>query len=171
MLSEKMAKALNDQLNFELYSSYVYYAMSAYCQSLDLVGMANWFKVQVQEELFHASRFFDYICDRGGRVRLEKIDGPPVEWDSPLSSFASALKHEQEVTRRISSLVDLAREEKDRSTDTFLQWFVTEQIEEEASVSQIVGQLRLVGSEGPGLFMVDQQLATRTFVMPTAGAA
>jgi ferritin len=171
MLSEKMEKALNGQLNFELYSSYIYYAMSAYCQSLDLVGMASWFKVQVQEELFHASKFFDYVCDRGGRVQLEQIKAPPVEWDSPLSAFANALKHEQEVTRRISELVDLAREERDRSTDSFLQWFVNEQIEEEASARKIIGQLRLMGASGSGIYLLDKELATRVFTMPTVAGA
>ena len=170
MLNEKMAKALNEQLNFELYSAYIYYSMSAYCQSLDLVGMANWFKVQAQEELFHASKFFDYIGDRGARVKLDPIKAPPVEWDSPLSAFSNAHEHEQEVTRRISDLVEIAQQEKDRPTDSFLQWFVAEQIEEEATVSQIVGQLKIVGTHGPGLFMVDQQLATRIFVPPGAPA-
>lgn len=171
MLTEKMEKALNEQLNFELYSGYIYYSMSAYCQTLDLVGMASWFKVQAQEEVFHASKFFDYVCDRGGRVRLDQIKAPRVEWDSPLAAFADAHKHEQEVTRRISDLVTLAQEERDRSTDSFLQWFVAEQIEEEATVSQIVGQLKIVGADGPGLFMVDQQLATRTFTLPAATGA
>ena len=171
MLNDTMQKALNEQINAEIYSAYLYYAMSAHSEANDLPGFANWFKVQAQEELFHASKFFDYICDRGGRVQLDQIKAPRVEWDSPLAAFSDAHKHEQEVTRRISDLVTLAQEERDRSTDSFLQWFVAEQIEEEATVSQIVGQLKIVGANGPGLFMVDQQLATRTFTMPANAGA
>lgn len=171
MLSDKMLDGLNDQINYELYSAYIYYSMSAYCQTLDLVGMATWFKVQATEELMHVSKFFDYICDRGGRVKLKDVKGPRIEWDSPLGAFSDALKHEQSVTRRIHDLVSLAQSENDRSTENFLQWFVTEQVEEEASVSQIVGQLKIAGSEGPGLFFLDQQLSQRTFVPTTAGGA
>jgi len=168
MLTDKMEQALNDQINAELYSAYLYWSMSAYCQSLDLVGMANWFKVQAQEELFHASKFFNYICDRGARAGLQPVKGPPPEWDSPLGAFSEAHKHELHVTKLIHDLVSVAQSENDRATENFLQWFVTEQVEEEAAASQIVGQLKLAGTTGPGLFMIDQQLATRTFVMPTA---
>jgi len=171
MLTKKMEQALNEQINAELYSSYLYLAMSGYYQSLDLVGMSSWFKVQAQEELVHVAKFFAYVCDRGGRVDLKQIQTPPSEWDSPLGAFSEVLKHEQHVTALIHELVAVAQSEKDRSTENFLQWFVTEQVEEEATSSQIVGQLKLVGTTGPGLYMVDQQLATRTFVMPAATAA
>ena len=168
MLSDKMLEALNEQLNYELHSSYVYYSMSAYAQGLDLVGTASWFKNQALEELLHVSKFFDYICDRGGKVTMKDVKGPPVEWDSPLSAFSDALKHEQGVTRRIHALVDLAQAEGDRSTESFLQWCVTEQVEEESSVSQIVGQLKLAGPSGAGLFFLDQELGKRTFTPPPA---
>ena len=171
MLNEKVQQALNEQLNFELHSAYIYYSMSAYCQSRDLVGMASWFKVQAQEELFHASKFFDYLCDRGGRVRMAEVKAPQIDWETPLAAFADAHAHECEVSRRIHELVTLSQQEKDRATESFLQWFVAEQVEEEATVSQIVGQLKFVGSDGAGLFMVDQQLAARTFVLPTATGA
>jgi ferritin len=171
MLTDKMLDGLNEQINYELYSAYIYYSMSAYCQSLDLVGMASWFKVQALEELFHVSKFFDYICDRGSRVKLQEVKGPRVEWDSPLGAFSDALKHEQSVSKRIHDLVTLAQSEKDRSTESFLQWFVAEQVEEEATVSQIVGQLKIAGSEGPGLFFMDQQLGQRTYTPPAATGA
>jgi ferritin len=169
MLNATIEKALNEQLNWELYSAYIYYSMSAYCQSVDLTGMANWFKAQTQEEIFHASKFFDYINDRGGRVTLTAIEAPQVEWASPLAAFENALEHEQGVTARINNLVELSVKEKDRTTESFLQWFVTEQIEEEASVSEIIGQLKIIGSSGSGLFMVDRELSTRVFTMPPAG--
>jgi ferritin len=170
MLNETLEEALCEQINAEIYSAYLYYSMSAYCQSMDLVGMATWFKVQAQEELFHASKFFDYVHDRGGRVTLKEIKAPPVVWDSPLGAFSGALEHEQEVTRRISNLVELAQKERDPTTYNFLQWFVGEQVEEEATASQIVGQLRLVGSSGSGLYLLDRELGARTFTMPAAGA-
>jgi ferritin len=169
MLNATIEKALNGQLNWELYSAYIYYSMSAYCQSVDLSGMANWFKAQTQEEMFHASKFFDYINDRGGRVTLAAIEAPQAEWASPLAAFENALEHEQGVTERINNLVELAVKEKDRTTESFLQWFVTEQIEEEATVSEIIGQLRIIGSSGSGLYMVDRELSTRVFTMPPAG--
>lgn len=170
MLTEKMEKALNDQLTFELVSAYLYYAMSAYCEANDLAGMANWFKVQAQEEMFHASKFFDYINDRDGRVELGAIEKPAKDWDTPLAAFSAALEHERIVSGRIHDLVELSQQEKDRSTYNFLQWFVGEQVEEEATARNIIGQLKIVGSEGAGLYMVDQQLGTRVFTMPAATA-
>lgn len=171
MLKKNVEKALNEQINAELYSSYLYYQMAAWCASADLNGMSSWFKVQAQEELIHASKFFDYVLDRSGKVALREIKGPPATWDSALAAFSEALKHEQHVTALINNLVDLARKEKDQLTDNFLQFFVAEQVEEEATASKIVGQLRLIGSSGSGLFLIDRELGTRTFVYPTAGAA
>lgn len=164
-------KTLNEQINAELYSAYLYFSMSAHFQTKDLKGMANWFRVQAQEELFHATKLFDYVNDRGGRVTLTQVAGPPVEWDSPVTAFEEAFKHEQKVTSLINNLVELADKEKDRLTENFLQWFVAEQVEEEANVSEIVGQLKLVGTSGSGLFMIDRELAQRVFVMPTATTA
>lgn len=170
MISVKTQEALNKQINEELYSSYLYLSMSAYCQTKNLAGMANWFRVQAQEELIHVMKFFDYINDRGGLVKLQPVAGPQQEWTSFLKAFEDAYAHEQKITAMINELVDLSIKEKDRMTENFLQWFVSEQVEEEASVSEIVGQLRLIGNEGSGIFMVDRELAQRVFVPPTAAA-
>jgi ferritin len=171
MFNETVHKALNEHLNAELYSSYLYLSMSAYFESHDLKGMANWFRIQAQEELVHAIKFFDYIHDRGGQAKLAQVKGPPHSWESPLAAFTEAYKHEQSVTSLIANLVELAVKEKDRSTENFLQWFVAEQVEEEASVSEIVGQLKLVGTSGSGIYMIDRELSKRTLVMPTTSEA
>jgi ferritin len=170
MLSENMQKALNEHMNFELYSSYVYLSMAAWCESKDLPGFANWFKVQVKEELLHVDKFYNYIIDRDGRVLLTGIKAPEPNWESPLASFQNALDHEREVTRRIGVLVDVSLKESDHSTHNFLQWFVTEQVEEEANVKAVVQQLKLVGDSGHSLFLVDRELAQRVFVMPPTTA-
>jgi len=171
MLKKSVQNALNDQINAELYSSYLYLSMSAYCQTKDLAGTASWFRVQAQEELLHAGKFFDYVHDRDGRVHLYQLAGPPTEWKSALEAFQDALAHEQKITARFSKLVDLASKEGDHTTVTFLQWFVNEQIEEEATARQVIGQLRLIGDSGSGLYLLDKELGTRVFVMPAATAA
>jgi ferritin len=170
MLKKAMQRALNEQINAELYSSYLYLAMSAWCHAHDLNGMGGWFRVQAQEELIHVGKFFTYVLDRDGSIELAKIDAPPVEWKSALAAFEGALEHEQKVTTRVNKLVDLARKDGDHSTDTFLQWFVNEQIEEEATARQIVGQLRLIGENGSGLYLLDKELGARVFVYPAPGA-
>lgn len=170
MLKNEMLKALNDQINAELYSAYLYLSMSGYCANKDLAGMANWFRVQAQEEMLHASKFFDYILDRDGQVTLGQIAAPPATFKSALEAFELSLKHEQSVTARIHKLVELSTKKGDHTTTTFLQWFVTEQIEEEASVRQVIGQLRLVSDSGSGMFLVDRELATRVFTPPAATA-
>ncbi|MEW6355437.1 MAG: ferritin [Planctomycetota bacterium] len=166
MLSNKMNEALNEQINAELYSAYLYLSMEAYFESVDLPGAANWMRVQVQEEMVHAMKFYDFINERNGRVLLKPIEGVPTEWDSPLVVFKAAYEHETKVTARIHKLVDLAREDRDHATETFLQWFVTEQVEEEANTDGVVKRLKLAGETGGGLFLVDQELATRVFVPP-----
>jgi ferritin len=166
MLSEKMQGALNEQLNWELYSSYIYASMSAYFHDLNLDGFANWMRVQALEELTHVGKFFDFIIERGGRVLMKAVDGPATEWASPKAAFEDALGHEQGVTGRINDLVNLALEEKDHATNIFLQWFVTEQVEEEDSVGRVLQQLKLIGDHPGGLFMVDRELAQRAFTMP-----
>jgi ferritin len=168
MLSQKVQDALNEQLNWELYSSYLYAAMSAYFHSVNLKGAANWMRVQAMEELTHAGKFFDFIHERGGRVLLKEVAAPPKEWASPLAAFEEALAHEQKVTARINDLVNLVLEEKDHATHIFLQWFVSEQVEEEASVGDVVGDLKLVGDHPGRLFMIDRELGQRTFHMPSA---
>lgn len=170
MLSEKIQKALNQQVNAELYSSYLYLSMAAYFESLSLKGFAQWMRVQAQEELVHVGKFFNYLADRGGRVLLGAIAAPPAEWSTPKEAFEDALAHEQKVTGLINKLVTLAKNENDHATENFLQWFVSEQVEEEASADEVVQKLKLVGKSVEGLLYLDDKLGTRTFVMaPAAG--
>jgi ferritin len=161
MLSDRMQKALNGQVNAELYSSYLYLSMNAYFKSVSLDGFANWMNAQAQEELMHAMKFYDFINQRGGRTLLAAIEAPPAQWDSPLAVFEDTLKHEKKVTGLINGLVDIAMEERDHATQIFLQWFVTEQIEEEESVGNVLEQLKLLGDAKQGLFMMDRELAAR----------
>lgn len=168
MLTEKMQEALNKQLNAELYSAYLYLSMSAYFQSLNLAGFANWMRVQTQEEAMHAMKFYDFINERDGRVLLQPVDGPPTEWGSPLAVFEDTYRHEQNVTSLIHKLVDMAIAESDHATHNFLQWFVSEQVEEEASANEIVQKLKLVKDDPTGLFLIDRELAQRAPATPTA---
>lgn len=161
MLSEVVQNALNAQVKHEFYSAYVYLSMSAYCESITLPGCAHWLRLQAQEELAHAMKFFTFINDRGGRVVLESLDQPPVEFQSPLAVFEQALEHERHVTASIYRLYDLAVKENDYPTQVLLHWFITEQVEEEKSAGEIVGLLRLSGGEGPALIMLDRQLGAR----------
>ncbi|MBF0496626.1 MAG: ferritin [Deltaproteobacteria bacterium] len=166
MIHEKMQQAINEQINAELYSSYLYLSMTSFFYSINLPGFANWMRVQTQEELVHAMKFYDYLASRGGRVILKPVEGVPTSWESPLAVFEDAYKHEQKVTGLINKLVDLAIEISDHATNTFLQWFVNEQVEEEASADGVVQKLRLMGGQGSALFMIDQELATRMFTPP-----
>ena len=166
MINEKMEQALNEQLNAEYYSSYLYLSMAAYFESIDLPGFANWMRVQVQEEMFHTLKFYDYIVERAGRVILRAIEAPPTEWKSPLDAFEATLTHEQKVTGLINDLVYLARDERDNASEIFLQWFVTEQVEEEDSVNTILAQLRLIKDNPQGLFMLNKDLGQRVFTPP-----
>jgi len=168
MIDERMQEALNKQLNAEVYSAYLYLSMSAYFQSVNLVGFANWMRVQWQEELAHGLKFYDYVNERGGRVVLQPVEAPPSEWDSPLAAFEHVYQHEQKVTGMINKLVDLAVEARDHATNNFLQWFVSEQVEEEASADEVVQKLKLAGGDASGLFMIDRELAQRVFVAPAA---
>ena len=163
MISKKMENALNEQVNAELYSAYLYYSMVAYLESINLPGFAAWMRVQVQEELAHVTKLFDFVIERGGKAILKAIDGPPSQWDSPLAAFEAAYKHEQKVTGLIGELVNKAIEEKDHATNNFLQWFVTEQVEEEASADQVVQKLKLVDKAPGGLYMLDKELGQRVF--------
>jgi len=170
MLDEKIQIALNQQLNAELYSSYLYLSMSAYFQSVNLSGFANWMRIQAQEELVHAMKFYDFINERGSRVMLQPVEGPPAEWSSPLDAFENAYRHEQKVTGLINDLVNLAVKERDHATNIFLQWFVTEQVEEEASADEVVQKLKLMGDAKGGLFMLDREMGQRVFTPPAATA-
>ena len=166
MISPKMEKALNDQINAEMFSAYLYLAMVAYFHEKNLSGFANWMTVQNQEETFHAMKFFRYVSERGGRVTLDAIEKPQFEWESPLAAMEAAQKHEAYITGRINDLVNIAIEEKDHATASFLRWFVDEQVEAEDSVNAVVQKLRLLGSDGGGLFMMDRDMATRVFTPP-----
>ncbi|HOJ12972.1 MAG TPA: ferritin [Deltaproteobacteria bacterium] len=170
MLSERLEEALNRQINAELYSAYLYLSMEAYFRSVNLEGFARWMRAQALEEMTHADRFAKYISNRQGRVVLDGIARPPVDWDSPRDVFEKVLEHERKVTALIFDLVALAEKEKDYSTGSMLQWFVNEQVEEEATAEGILGQLKLVGDNGNGLLMIDRELGTRVFAPePPAG--
>ncbi len=161
MLSSKMQKALNDQINAELHSAYIYLSMSAYFHSVDLTGFATWMNAQAQEEVAHAMKIYEHIADRGGRIKLDAINGPPIEWESPMAAFDAAYKHEQHITGLIHKIAELAVEEKDYAVKNLMDWFVDEQVEEEATASEIVEQLKLIGKDGPGLLMLDRELGQR----------
>ena len=161
MISEKMQDAINGQINAELYSSYLYLSMNAYFKSINLDGFANWMHFQAQEELTHAMKLYDFINQRGGRVNLMQIEAPPALWSSPQAVFEATLEHEQKVTGLINELVELALAEHDHASNIFLQWFVSEQVEEEESVTGVLEQLKLMGEAKGGHFMIDRELAKR----------
>lgn len=162
MVSQKINNALNEQLNKEMFSSYLYLSMAAYFENKNLTGMAQWMRMQSQEEYDHAIKFYDYILRVGGTVKLTAIDTPQTEWNSPLQIFEDSLKHEQFISKSIHKIMDLAIEESDHPTKSFLQWFVDEQVEEEDSVGQIVENFRLIGDDKSGLFMLDRELGSRS---------
>jgi len=161
MINGQIEEALNGHLNLELYSSYLYLSMSAWFQHTGLRGHAHWMRLQSGEEQGHVTRLYDYLLDRDGEVRLVGIAAPTYGWDSPLAAFEAAYAHEQDVTQRINGLVDMALELRDHATHNLLQWFVQEQVEEEANVSEIVARLRLVDGDARALLMVDQELGAR----------
>ena len=169
MLSEKMVDALNGQINKEMYSAYLYMAMSAYSDSKGLKGFANWFNVQYKEEMEHAMKLYHYVQEQSAQVKLLAIEQPPAEFGTPLDMFEKTLAHEQFVTKSINGLMDQAISEKDHATQIFLQWFVTEQIEEEANDNEIIDKLKLAGQEGNGLFMIDKELGARVYTPPAEG--
>ncbi len=162
MLSDKMLAALNDQLNAEYYSSYLYLAMSGHCEAAGFLGMAHWLRKQSEEELGHAMKFYRFILDRGGRIELKGIEAPPGHWKSPLALFEDVVSHERKITDRIWKLVELSGAEKDPATRVFLHWFVEEQVEEEAQASTIVQKLRLIGDSVNGLLLIDRELGARS---------
>ncbi len=165
-MEKELAAGINDQMNFEIYSAYIYLAMSSYLKNLGLNGCANWMKVQAQEEMIHVDDFYDFLHDRGACPEFSAIDKPPVKWDSPLAAFEHAYQHEQIVSARINDLVDMALKYRDHAANAFLQKYVNEQIEEEANVNDVVQQLRLVSNAPQGLFMVDRELGQRVFTPP-----
>ncbi len=166
MMNEKVQEAFNNQINAELFSSYLYLSMAAYFDDINLVGASNWMRCQAQEEVLHAMKLFTFINDRQGRVHLQSIEAPEVEWNSALHVFQDAYKHEQKVTSLINDLVDISTQEKDHAAVQFLQWFIKEQVEEEAAADEVVQQLKLAGDHGAGLFMIDRELGARIFTPP-----
>ena len=170
MIKEKMLNALNEQVNAEQYSSLLYLSMSAYFTSIGLPGFANWMYIQFQEEMTHANKFFNYINERGGRAKLKAIEQMPTDFDGVIDVFEKTQKHEQHVTGLINNLIDVAIEERDHACQSFLKWFVDEQVEEEANVEKILQTLKLINGQGNGIFMMDRELGQRVFVDPNAAA-
>lgn len=168
MLSEKLVEAINTQITWELYSAHLYLSMAAFCAAEDLPGFVNFFKVQAEEEKFHAMKFFDFLTERDGRIRLKGLDAPPVDFDSLLAVFEKAYEHEQFVTGRIYNLMDIATDEREHATISFLKWFVDEQMEEESTFSGLIKKLRRVQNDPTGLYDLDAQLAARVFTPPPA---
>jgi ferritin len=168
MINPVVEKALNDQINAELYSAYLYLSMAAALEDMGLPGFANWTRIQNQEETFHAMKMYDFIIERSGRVKLAAIAGPPTEWKDVITVFKEILKHEQHVTALINTLMDTAIAEKDHATNMFIQWFVTEQVEEEKNVEEVLRQLNLAQESKGALFLLDKEMSTRTFTPPAA---
>jgi len=166
MISKKVQDAFNNQINAELYSAYLYYSMQAYFEELNLDGFANWMNIQVQEELAHTAKFTKFINERGGRVIPKAIECPPIEWESPAAAFEATYVHEQAVSASINNLVDIAIAENDHASKIFLDWFVSEQVEEEASVNAVVQKMKLMKDSPHGLFMIDRELSQRVFTPP-----
>lgn len=167
MLSEKMQDALNAQINAELWSAYLYLSMSMAAADKGLKGVANWYAIQFKEEQDHAQIFINYVLSRGGRVKLAPIAGVDTEWDSPLAMYEQTLQHEKKVTSLIHNLCQIAAEERDVATANRLVWFVDEQVEEEENARDIIDQLRLVGDDKLGLYMIDKELAARVYTVPS----
>lgn len=169
----KMIDAFNEQIKNEFYSAYLYLSMSAYLTDTGLPGFASWMRVQAREEVTHATKMYDYVLSRGGKIALKAVDEPPAAWKNPLDIMQAALKHEQFVTKRINELTDLAVKEKDHASQIFLSWYINEQVEEEQNFGDIVSALKLIKGEGQGLLMMDRELGARTFVdeAQTTGAA
>ena len=162
MLSKKLLKALNDQINLELYSWYLYLSMSSWFKDQNLPGMSNWMMMQAKEEMEHARKIWGYIFDRRQTPVFEQIDKPKLSWKSPIDAFKDAFKHEQAVTKSIHKLYELAQKEKDHAAVSFIQWFVDEQVEEEATVDEIITRINNYGDFKGGIFLLDGELAGRT---------
>jgi len=168
MISAEMVGTVNKQINAEMYSAYLYLAMAAYFEGQSLPGFANWMECQAQEEMVHAMKFYGHVNERDGQVVLDAIEKPPGNYDSPLAVFEAAYAHEQKVTGLINGLAALAQKENDFASQVFLQWFISEQVEEEASAKAIVDELKMIAGHPHGLMMVDRELASRVFTPPAA---
>lgn len=163
MISKRLDDAINAQINAEMWSAYLYLSMSSYCQNEGYLGMANWFAIQFKEEQDHAQIFINYLQSRGGRVLLKAIDAVDTDWKSPLAAFEHTLKHEEKVTSLINNLMAIALEEKDFASQSRLQWFIDEQVEEEENATEIIQKLRLLDGNGYGMYQLDQELAARVY--------
>lgn len=161
MISQTMQNAFNEQMKHEFYSSYLYLSMSAYCDSTNLPGLAQWMRSQATEEMNHAMKIFDHLLDRGGRIQLYPIEQPPVDFASAREVFDQAHRHEQQVTASINAVYGLAMDERDFASRVFLDWFVQEQVEEEKTSGLLAEQLKMVGDDRPGLLMLDRELGQR----------
>ena len=169
MLDKKLEAAFNDQINKELYSEYLYLGMKAIFADMNLPGFVNWFDVQVQEERAHAMGMFDYVHERNAQVTLAAIDKPEIKGSTPLEIFEQVLEHEEYVTSRINALMDVAEEVRDRAALSFLDWYLKEQVEEEANVGGVLATLKLIGDDKKALLLLDKDLGARTFVAPVIG--
>lgn len=167
MLSKKMEDALNGQINKEMFSAYLYLSMSSYAETSGLKGISTWFKVQYHEEMVHAMKFYEYINRQGGAVALKAIGEPEIDFKSPLTMFEKALEHERFITRSINELIDIAISEKDHASKAFLDWYVTEQVEEEQNALEIVQTLKMIGDNTAALYMYDKELGARLVTVPT----
>jgi ferritin len=168
MIKKEVLDALNEQINAESYSAYMYLSMAAYFENMGLSGFANWMKVQYQEEAAHALKFFNYVTERGGKVVLKAIDQVPVDFNGIVDVYEKTLVHENHVSDLINNLVNVAVTANDHASQSFLKWFVDEQVEEEANVEKILSMLKLINGQGNGIFMMDRELAQRVFVDPNA---
>jgi len=166
MIDKKIEAAINEQINWEVYSSYLYFSMAAYFDATNLKGFAHWMRTQAMEEMTHVKRFYDFLTSRGGRVILTAVKAPPTGWDNPKAVFIDTLEHEQHVTKRINDLMNLAHDLREHASISFLQWFIDEQVEEEESVDEVLQSLKLNENNPGGLFMIDKDLAQRMFVPP-----
>jgi ferritin len=170
MLIKKIEESFNKHLNAEIYSSYLYLSMSAYFESTNLKGLASWMKIQAQEEMVHAMKFYDYIIERGSKVKLTEINSPETTWESPEAVFKQVCEHERMVTGLINNLVDIAIQERDHASHFFLQWFVTEQVEEEVVLEEVLAKIKLAGNQTGSLYMFDKELGQRVFTAPAPPA-
>lgn len=161
MIGKKIQDAFNGQINAETFSAYLYWSMAAYFDSINLPGFAHWMRVQGQEEMAHAAKFYEHIVERGGRVMLAALEAPATEWDSPLAAFEAACEHERSITKRIHDLADLSAAQKDHAAANFLQWFISEQVEEEAGADQVVQKLKLAGKSAGAMLYLDHEMAER----------
>jgi len=166
MLKDNIAKMINDQLNYELYSAYIYYSMSSYADSKGLKGIAHWLKIQALEESAHAEKFSRYLNDRGSRVELQAIPAPRRDWNDLEEMFNEALHHEYSVSERVSNITHTAFEERDHATYNFMQWFVGEQVEEEATFTEVLDKMKLVAKSAEGTFILDKDMGTRVLALP-----